>query len=248
MSWKRTAPAAITILLALMTGITKTLVDSLQADRVPWFIVLIIALIILNLLLLYVFARALVFEDFFRELKPALDKIRLIHEEIPLISQDETAEIEKSAKKVWVLTKDFWWDLQNQEFAEKYVYPNIQRGVEYRYIYPDSKDGNNAAEALVQRIRERCRTPRSLFKRRINVSLRAAPTDVFDPLIHEVVIYHGSQRVGGEPVAVICDINGKRYDSIRESRDQLISYKKVVDEYRLMYQHLEQKSQERHKV
>ena len=248
MFWDKYWMALVGLLLVLLTGISKIVLDSVQGGHFPWYVILIIALVVVDVLIVFVLARILVFEDFFRQLKPTLERIGSIREGHTLISQEETSEIEKAARKVWIVTKDFWWDLENQKFANDVVFPNIQKGIEYRYLYPDTLEGNSSAEILVGKIRQLCPHSRNPLKPRVKVSLHAAPQEVFDPLMHEIIIYHGSRQDNSDTVAVIVYINGKRHESSEVSRDLLIPYPKVVDRYRQMFLHLEKKSQERYKV
>jgi len=52
----------------------------------------------------------------------------------------QTAEIEQVARRVWVLTPNFFWDYADHDYRQL-VFENITtRGSRYRYLYPDTHE------------------------------------------------------------------------------------------------------------
>ena len=57
-----------------------------------------------------------------------------------LWNENYTRGIEKKAKEIWIITPDFLWDYDDEQFREIVVRNITERGCNYRYIYRDSSD------------------------------------------------------------------------------------------------------------
>lgn len=57
-----------------------------------------------------------------------------------LWNENYTRAIEKNAKEVWIITPDFLWDYDDEQFREIVVRNITERGCIYKYIYRNSSD------------------------------------------------------------------------------------------------------------
>lgn len=59
-----------------------------------------------------------------------------------LWNENYTRAIEKNAKEVWIITPDFLWDYDDEQFREIVVRNITERGCIYKYIYRNSSDNS----------------------------------------------------------------------------------------------------------
>lgn len=65
-----------------------------------------------------------------------------------LWSEWETRSVERGAKEIWIITPNFYWDYQDEEFR-KIVFNNvINRNVVYRYLYKKSLNNEDRVSEM----------------------------------------------------------------------------------------------------
>lgn len=67
-----------------------------------------------------------------------------------LWNENMTRAVEKNAKEVWIITPDFVWDFDDQEFHGIVVNNVVNRGCQYKYIYYDSPENEYKIQEMLR--------------------------------------------------------------------------------------------------
>ena len=229
--------AGITVVAVLALDL---LLKFLSKENLPVVVAIVITMFIVAALLNAVLFRMLSSSVYVRELKAAVDESKEVLSRIHgvlekaravLLDQGrrlfstwiETELIEKSAKEVWVLTLDLYWDLNNTKYSEM-VRKKISEGTRYWWLYPAHVSGD--AEDLKEKLRVTpdlsnivCFTPIS--------------DDVGKYFTHDVVIYNPEEA--DARVVLLCDVNGRKRDVPEESLDMPINDPNLGARYRRLF-------------
>lgn len=71
-----------------------------------------------------------------------------------LWNENYTRAIEKSAKEVWVVTPDFLWDFDDEQFHRIVVGNITERGCIYKYIYRDNDENRGKRKEMERHYRQ----------------------------------------------------------------------------------------------
>ena len=136
------------------------------------------------------------------KLRKKFERIIIEKDILPWITtKDELCEIESEAKCIWIITPDFWWEINDKEI-ELMVIKNIKKGKEYKYLFPQSKVG--IANEL-----ERKFNP---IKKSDNVEFIQVDNNIFDLIIFELVLYDPLNPQSKYHEGFYIDILNSRYD------------------------------------
>jgi hypothetical protein len=93
-----------------------------------------------------------------------------------LWTEEYTRQVERSAKVVWILTPNFYWDYTDPDFR-RLVYENVTiREVTYYYLYCDSRENMRRVEEMVSDYRDALGD--DSWRARVNYA--AIPADEFN--------------------------------------------------------------------
>lgn len=71
-----------------------------------------------------------------------------------LWNENYTRAIEKNANEVWVITPDFLWDFDDEQFNSIVVNNIVNRNCKYKYIYRDSNENRDKRVEMIRHYRQ----------------------------------------------------------------------------------------------
>lgn len=160
------------------------------------------------------------------EISSLLEKVKgvLLAQERRLFSTwSETEMIEKGSTEIWIITLDFYWDLNNSQYANL-VKEKVKNEDRYWWIYPNGS--SNSAEILKKRLNTISNN---------NIHFTPIINEITDYFPHDVVIYNPDTE---NPTVILCDVNGRKGDIPSESLDMPITDKKLALRYIQLFEKL----------
>lgn len=71
-----------------------------------------------------------------------------------LWNENYTRAVEKNAKEVWVITPDFLWDFDDEQFHRIVVKNIVERECKYKYIYRDTRENRDKKDEMERYYRQ----------------------------------------------------------------------------------------------
>src|ERR1700730_4686837 len=151
-----------------------------------------------------------------RPLKIRLDRVALRVPEV-ILTLDQTKEIERSAKQIWIVTNDFFWDVSSGYFDEV-VLPNIRKRKTYKYFYPKGARSLEASALIKQRLGDAR-----------GVDFVFVDPEVFGTILFEFALFDptNDKAVRG----IVSDVFGTRFSRPEECLDMLLDQKQVLPRF-----------------
>lgn len=225
----------LTVLLAAAAAVLASLllvaVKPEQALQVVLVIIALIGSIIILVLVTFWYAHRVMYKDRegllgeFNEIQKQIARARALVTDLlrkfgppeggsRIMSLEETETLERGCSEAWVVTKDFFWDLDNEVYRENVVLPNIERGVKYTYFFPSTPDMHDRASALW-----------GMIKKHDSVQFVPLDSKYFTLMEHELVIYDPESS---RPRGIMVDIERSRAADMANSIDLYLNERNVV--------------------
>jgi hypothetical protein len=197
---------------AILGILVDRLLSSFAGDTFKWKEFGLSCLVMAVLLLITIIAYSFLIEG---RLDSALAKLTI---RIPtyIVPNLVTRDMESKSKSVWVITKDFFWDTQN-EYSKKVVKANLREGKQYRYYCPQG-------QASMNRIKEIC----GWFGASHHIEVVQVPENLIDVLSFEYVLYDATT---GNQKGILSDFLGRRFNGPDEVVDMQLEETEVLPHF-----------------